>query len=79
MITDRQWERLKQRIAEIERTLSVVQNALTALAEKTGTEIDLNPAPTEEELFIKKQFERSSKALLASDEVKAYLEEKDED
>ena len=78
MITDRQWERLKARIAELERVLKVYESALQVMADKLDVEIDLDPAPTEEELFIKKQFERSSRALLASDEVKAYLEEDSE-
>jgi hypothetical protein len=79
VITDRQWERLKARIAELERALRVYESALQVIADKVDVEIDLDPAPTEEELFMKKQFERSSRALLASDEVKAYLEESVED
>lgn len=73
--TAMKFEKMKSQILELEKRLAAHELAMRELADRLDVEIDLTPVETEAEKFSKQRLERSSKALLASDEVKAYLEE----
>lgn len=75
MVNDMQFERLKKRVEELERISKAHEGAIKSLAEKLDLEVQVKPGPTEAQLFAQKERQKSARALLSSDEFKAYIDE----
>ncbi len=73
------FSRLKTRLSNLERASAAREGAIRRLAETLGVEVDLTRRLTPEEEYALELARTSSKRLLDSEEVKAYLREAQED
>lgn len=75
----RTWRRLKVRLANLEEACEARERTLRQLAERAGVELDLTRMPTPAEEYAEHMARMSSRHLLQSEEVQAYLRESEEE
>lgn len=75
----RTWRALQLRLSKVEKASRRREKALERIAEKMGVEIDLTRLPTAEQDYAADLAGKSSKHLLDSEEVRAYLRESEEE
>jgi hypothetical protein len=75
----RMFRRLKHRLVVLERASEARERAMKKMADELGAEIDLTRMPTAEEEYLAEMTRTTTKHLLASEEVQAYLRESREE